>query len=584
MREGAGARRTGSTTRQSQAAADDARGRRGIGYVVWVPSSRGARGHFKTRVRFSSERPWVHLPSVLAEGPARACAAELARCAREGFAVEWIDGVAGQPGRWGGIVELTDNTLARGRLDRATNIDEALARAAEYAQRVRTKGYARAVGPVDGETCSAWWERYLAHREAKGQASVKDARARVVNWVLPLIGAIPIRVVTREDLERVVRALDVAVRNGDIEWKTAENIWGEVTSAFRQASTSKDPALRVREDNPAANVQGPDRGIEKDKPILYPDEAIALLASERVPLNRRIAYAFAIYTGARANELAALTAEDVDLAHGHGRIAIARQVDRNTGGDRQTKTKKARSIDIEPALLPLVRALVASRSEGRLLHLPPDEDRAELLRKDLKTAGVMRADLFVKNDPSREWIKFHNLRDTCLTWMAVRGDSAPQIQHRAGHSDYAMTQKYTAAGMNLRRALGVPFPPLPRGLVPGRTDPATDDENPTSGPTHEADTGSTNAAPAVTAAPDPAGEQTIARDVPLDGDAAALSAPAFARWAGIGGLAGTATERLLDHYWTTGKTKALDPLGIQGFEWRPQRDLNPCYRRERPMS
>ena len=43
------------------------------------------------------------------------------------------------------------------------------------------------------------------------------------------------------------------------------------------------------------------------------DEVVALLSCTKVPIHWRVLYAVAIYTGARAGELAALSAPDADL-------------------------------------------------------------------------------------------------------------------------------------------------------------------------------------------------------------------------------------------------------------------------------
>lgn len=174
--------------------------------------------------------------------------------------------------------------------------------------------------------------------------------------------------VTPETLENLVTILDDAVEQERISRKTAKNIWGEVTAAFNQACRSKRRDLRVRQDNPTTNVPGPDRGQQRQQPILYPDEVVALLSSEKVPIHWRVLYAVAIYTGARAGELAALSASDVDLPH--RRLTIARQRDRLTGELRLTKTKLTRAFDIEEALYPLVERLVGARPTGDLVRLP----------------------------------------------------------------------------------------------------------------------------------------------------------------------------------------------------------------------
>jgi integrase len=39
-------------------------------------------------------------------------------------------------------------------------------------------------------------------------------------------------------------------------------------------------------------------------------------------------------------------------------------------------------------------------------------------------------------------IRFHDLRASGITWMAVRGDDPQKIQARAGHTDFNTTQGY----------------------------------------------------------------------------------------------------------------------------------------------
>ncbi len=436
---------------------------RAKGTLIWVKASPGEPGHFKARIRFSSGlRPWVHMPPTMREDDARVHVATLTRSAAEhGFIVEQRGGT----GVWIVHALLVDGTLTA--VDEGiTDEFEAFARGRGIAARVREKGHtAASVAQLvpSSETCTEWWSRYHAYRDEKGQTSVKDSRGRFKNWIEPTLGKRPMSDVSRAELEALVGKLDAAVADDAISWKTAKNVWGEVTAAFSHACTSKLATLRVRTDNPVLQVRGPDRGADKEKPILFPDEANTLLSCADVPLYRRRAYAVAIYLGGRSNELAALTAADIDLAH--ARISIAKQVDRDTGDTRETKTRRARSFDIEPALLPLLRVLIEERGSGRLVHLPPDEQRADLLRTDLRTAGLERDALHVENDPLRAWMRFHNLRDTCLTWMAVRGDDPMRIQWRGGHSDFRMTQAYIAAGRNVGASFGAPFPSIPDALL-----------------------------------------------------------------------------------------------------------------------
>ena len=332
----------------------------------------------------------------------------------------------------------------------------------------------------EGETVSAWFGRYFKWRAAQGFVVTKDVETRLRRYVVEPFGAMLIANVTRDHVEAIVQRLDRAIleraryyeehdeedeeeggNKPGLSWKTCANAWNDITRAFDEARYSKDRSLRVLTRDPTEGVRGPERGLDREKPFLFPCEVGALLACARVPAYWRVMYAVAAYTGARSNELSALLASDVDLEH--RRISISKQVDRKTGKVRPTKTKRTRTVDIEPTLLPLMKSLVEAAGEGRLIRMPPEEDRAELLRKHLDWAGCKREALFA-DDALRAPIRFHSLRDTCLTWMAVRGDEPLRIQWRAGHTTYGMTERYLTQAHRYASGFGLPFAPLPPAL------------------------------------------------------------------------------------------------------------------------
>jgi hypothetical protein len=80
---------------------------------------------------------------------------------------------------------------------------------------------------------------------------------------------------TPNDLRALSRALDVEVQSGVIKWKTASNAWGTATKMCADAVRSKIDALRVRPDNPARDIPGPDRGARTVKQYLYPSELVS---------------------------------------------------------------------------------------------------------------------------------------------------------------------------------------------------------------------------------------------------------------------------------------------------------------------
>ena len=102
--------------------------------------------------------------------------------------------------------------------------------------------------------------------------------------------------------------------------------------------------------------------------------------------------------------------------------------------------------------------MVAARLEETLASLARD------LRANLIAAGVRRAELFAE-DRTRSRIRFHDLRATGITWMAIRGDDPLKIKQRAGHRSLSTTERYIRVAEELRAGFGDVFPRLPAALV-----------------------------------------------------------------------------------------------------------------------
>src|SRR5581483_10430100 len=216
------------------------------------------------------------------------------------------------------------------------------------------------------------------------------------------------RAVQRRDIERIVQFLDAEVAHGAMAPASAKKIWGTVTKMFRDACRSKLLALRVREDNPCDNVQGPDHGPGKEGPYLYPSELLAVASCAAIPVERRVRIVLAVYTGLRRGELAALRWEDVDLEA--GTLFVHRSRDFDTGETSTTKTGRARRVPIEPTLRPLLEAMQGDDDQA-VIEIPVGGGFAEVLRSDLVRAGCDRAAL-TANDATRRPLSFHDLRHT----------------------------------------------------------------------------------------------------------------------------------------------------------------------------
>ena len=402
------------------------------GTVDWVlPGPSEQQGHYRYRITLiDGARPWIDVApgprSPLAEARVREVAAERSKIARE-----------------------------KGL------------RAEDFGLKPRGSRTAPLVATLpEGETVAKWTDRWLAARAGRGLSTTPHDRGRLKNYVLPKLGPLAMRAVSRDDIERLVEDLDRLImlpedHKDRISWKTASNAWVLVSKMFKDAAGAKQRDLRVRSDNPAAGVAPPEHGERKAKVYLYPSEFRCLVECEQIDRPFRAMYAVAVYTYARAGELEALTWSDVDLEHGV--IQINKAIDRETGKVKSTKSGESRRIPIEPELRPLLERLHQERTGERVLWMPDNEDRAVLLRQHLAQAEVKRADLFVDNDRQKH-VTFHDLRATGITWMAVRGDDPLRIKQRAGHSSFSTTEMYIREAENLVAGFGEPFPVLPPDL------------------------------------------------------------------------------------------------------------------------
>lgn len=399
-----------------------------------------ARGCYQTRLRFKDgQRIWVDLPKGLSKEQAEARSRRMAKEAKT------LDAPA---------------------------------------PKLRALAQLRGAG---GETVDAYFDRLCADRRRRGVLTVYDDECRYKAHVKPVIGTLPIAHITRDEVERLRDELDTKATAGSyvtsggrklsFKWKSAANVWTVVTTIFSAAQSSKQKSLRVRSDNPTADVQPTDRGKRKSKQFLYPSEVMVLLSCDRVPTHWRRAYALSTYLYLRAGELEVLTWGDVDIEHRLVSINKAMQADGTIG---PPKNGEPRRVPIEDALVPLLSAMrreafdharASSRrsnpdeivGETLVVPMPQRNNRAAILRADLRRCSVTRWDLFAR-DATRTPITFHDLRATGITWRAVRGDPPFDVRTDAGHKSVATTEIYVRMASALKRGFGEVFPLTPAAL------------------------------------------------------------------------------------------------------------------------
>ncbi|HSY24083.1 MAG TPA: site-specific integrase [Polyangiaceae bacterium] len=83
----------------------------------------------------------------------------------------------------------------------------------------------------------------------------------------------------------------------------------------------------------------------------------------------------------------------------------------------------------------------------------------------VRSRKVTRPALHATNTVSKR-LRWHDLRATGLTWLAVEGASPTIIRDVAGHTQTSMTDRYMRSAAVLRGGrFGQPFPAVPASLI-----------------------------------------------------------------------------------------------------------------------
>lgn len=344
-------------------------------------------------------------------------------------------------------------------LDEAiTQDDEAGARAfaAEFASLAKAT-----TKDGTGESVSAYSIRWLTARPARTR---KDNRSHLDTHILPEIGNVAILSLTAAHGDRLVGALDRKIADGTMSDKTARNVWGTVKRMLRDAAHAKPATgLRCLEANPFRDVMPPERTrVKKSLQWLYPSELVSFVSHPDVPLRWKRNVAIAVYLGLRDGEQRALRWPQVDLEHGI--VRVSETFDRETKAAREgTKTGAVRTVPIPAPLMPLLTQMhEESGGEGLVCKgVYSQRAMARGLRTWLRKAGVTRPELHARTSVSLP-IRWHDLRATYATWLAVTGAAATEIRDVLGHTQVSMTDRYMRAATVARAGnFGAPFPALP---------------------------------------------------------------------------------------------------------------------------
>lgn len=292
----------------------------------------------------------------------------------------------------------------------------------------------------------------------KVKASANDDRNRLRLSLYPYLKK-PVATATEQDVEKAFALAYAAAagRKGGKGWRQATKL--HLYQVSRRLFGLAIRPARLRKDNPVHEGLRPAKDKSKLYSFLYPDELLLLLACEAVPLARRVYYAMGCYTGLRKASLKAFTWAALDFQH-------------NTVMSLVSKTDVAQIFAQSDPMLPGLQSLmvVLARYEQHMgfptgpivsyreLRCKKDAE-AEVLRADLRAAGITREVLFLKNDKV-EPLRFHDLRATFVTWARRAGKGDGWIGDRTGHITAEMMKRYDRGARQLADLQYLPFPDI----------------------------------------------------------------------------------------------------------------------------
>jgi integrase len=287
--------------------------------------------------------------------------------------------------------------------------------------------------------------RYPDHVRPRKHPDRDEALFGVLNAIrMPdgaKFGTAAIATMTIDDLDHVMANLPATARSALTRRNYARAIG-------RLLSLAVFP-LRLRASTPIPPGWTPKGRASKAKSWIYPSEDLALMrcadGDRGVPLARRILWGVLAREGLRASEALRLTWQDLDLEHGIIRLdenktdearswALGADVAAGLAAWKKIRGDKAKK---NPKVFPL--ALIGWQGASAARHL------AELLRDDLKSAGVKRAELHKSTGPNRLRLRAHDLRGTFVTLALAAGKSEAWVTDRTGHKSSTMIYTYKRA-------------------------------------------------------------------------------------------------------------------------------------------
>ena len=302
----------------------------------------------------------------------------------------------------------------------------------------RNKGLVFDAGKLTvGDHFERWLEDVVKPSASHRTYSTNAQQVRT--HIAPTLGRIKLKGLRKAHIDRLYREM----LNSGLSPLTVRRVHAVLHRALEEA-VKGDLIPR----NPAAHANKPKVKLEEPEP-LDTSQAAAFLKAAKGDRFEAL-YILCLMCGLRQGEALALHWRDIDLDEGTLRVNLQLQRVRGGGGLQFSQPKNAsrRTVGLPQ------RAVSALRSH-RKRQLEEKLRVADYEDSELVFASSKGTPLDAQNVVNRYYkpllkraglppIRFHDLRHSCLSLLAQRGEPIRDLQALAGHATAAFTlQRYT---------------------------------------------------------------------------------------------------------------------------------------------
>jgi hypothetical protein len=306
----------------------------------------------------------------------------------------------------------------------------------------------RALAPNGPLTVARFVERWLEARR-KETSDWRNDESRLRLHVLPIIGGLELARVRAPAIVDLIRRVRASSKR-PVSPRTVYNIYSVVSALFRDAKLAglidESPCcLDDRQLGPRVDSADFDRA----EAVFSRAEAVEIISTPRIPLDRSVVYALELLAGIRTGETAALRWRRYDpTAQPLGRLSVAKSYNTRANREKGTKTEAVRHVPVHPTLAAILAewklsgwAAMMGRAPGPddlIVPLPPEHaarrrsrDGEPFRGHDYSGKRWREADLPALGRRHRQ---HYDMRATFITLALEDGADPEVIESRVTHT------------------------------------------------------------------------------------------------------------------------------------------------------